>query len=129
MLNLHIVNDRYGRPEGSQFTFINDNGCSTIDYFIVSQPLFDFVFHFAVEPVTESCHLPIRMFMRCSVRNESVENKVIKDFYDLNENNCEAFCQNLGNRILEGCLDDVESILDDVDADTNIVVDKFEEAV
>lgn len=55
----YIVNGRIGYDKNrGDFTFINDNGCSVIDYFIVSKEMFDLIDNFTVACRPEKDHLP-----------------------------------------------------------------------
>jgi len=58
-----ISNGRFG-PESEQYTFMNKNGCSVIDYLIISKSMFRLINNFAVLSNSESCHFPISIALR-----------------------------------------------------------------
>ena len=45
-----------------KFTFISVQGCSVVDYFLMSSSLLDFVYTFSVEDRTESDHMPVELY-------------------------------------------------------------------
>ena len=62
-LGIHIVNGRMPQDIAGEFTFINKNGCSVIDYVLLSSSLFKNIKSFTVLPNDVSCHFPLKMEM------------------------------------------------------------------
>ena len=64
--DLYIINGRFGAGD---FTFINQNGASVIDYFIVSKHLLTNTISFQVLSATESCYLLIPLVIdgQCNI--------------------------------------------------------------
>ncbi|WAR16569.1 hypothetical protein MAR_031163, partial [Mya arenaria] len=68
VLSCYIVNGRFGRYDrGAGFTFINQNGCSVIDYYIVTKDLFDIITLFEIKSCTESSHVPLSLTLKIKV--------------------------------------------------------------
>jgi exonuclease III len=131
VFSCYIVNGRVGKCTGSDgFTFINQNGCSTIDYFIVSRNIFELITSFEIQSNTESCHFPISMSVKSlqsnckkiNVRNEDL-------FYDLHKGNCEAYLNCLSENILNGGFAALDTMLRDHDIDINLVMQEFESVI
>ena len=57
--DMHVLNGRCGDDVEGNFTFINQNGCSCIDYVVCSRDLFEHVTQFAVQKCERSCHFPV----------------------------------------------------------------------
>ena len=58
--NCIIPNVRFGDDKGvGRFTFLNQNGCSVIDYYIVSKAFMNLDENFIVHDMPDSSHLPI----------------------------------------------------------------------
>jgi len=51
-------------PESEQYTFMNMNGCSVIDYLIISKSMLRLITNFAVLSNSKSCHFPISIALR-----------------------------------------------------------------
>ena len=61
-LQVYIVNWRLGKDKNKEsFTYIDPNGCSLIDYLLLSRDLFDSISDFSIETRTESTHLPVKV--------------------------------------------------------------------
>ena len=48
------------------FTYISENGCSVIDYFVVSSSILHKCTNFKITPLTESKHAAVEMHLMCS---------------------------------------------------------------
>jgi len=57
--NMHVLNGRCGDDTEGQFTFINERGCSCIDYVICSSDMFNWIKDFSVDTCDTSCHFPV----------------------------------------------------------------------
>lgn len=67
----YIVKGRFGdTPESSGYTFINTNGCSTIDSFVVTKGIFDLITRFCINSQSASCHLSVSIELRCYTNSE-----------------------------------------------------------
>ena len=64
--NIHILNGRIYPDVKGNFTYISEQGCSLIDYGIVSTDLFEYVLYFEVIIRPESKHLPIVCSLKCN---------------------------------------------------------------
>jgi hypothetical protein len=63
--SLLIVNGRLGTDKGiGDCTYVSSNGCSTIDYYIVSRALFDNVKDFRIDNNGLYDNLPIILFLK-----------------------------------------------------------------
>ena len=57
---IYIANGRIGNDKGiGNYTFIGTQGCSVIDYVIMSPHLFNITDYFDIEKQAESSHLPL----------------------------------------------------------------------
>ena len=62
LFDLQLINgcrpwDNYGK-----FTFLSDQGCNVVGYFLMSSSLLDFVHTFSVEDRIESDHMPVELY-------------------------------------------------------------------
>ena len=63
---LRIVNGRFGKDTGKgDYTFFSTNGCSVIDYFIVSKPIINIISNFQIISYPESSHMPVLLMLKC----------------------------------------------------------------
>ena len=129
----YIVNGRFGKDaDKGEFTFVNENGCSTIDYFILSKELLGCITDFEVVNNVESSHLPVFLELKRSiVLNEStpVSKGTTRIKYTIDKNNCEDYFQTLANNIEKGCFDEFESELQNPEKGVNELLSLFETAV
>jgi hypothetical protein len=129
----YIVNGRYGKDAGKgEFTFLNENGCSTIDYFILSKKVIEIVSDFEVLSHAESCHSPIYIELAAK-QNTSKASKDLnladKTWYKINENNSGGYLQNMSENIENGCFDTFESLLGNGDSSIDVVLKSLEDAI
>ena len=83
VFSCYIVNGRFGNCTGGEgFTFINQTGCSVIDYNVVSRNILDFVVNFKIQSNTESSHFPLTLSLRNTICNKQTrEGKTDHTFY------------------------------------------------
>lgn len=129
VFSCYIVNGRFGSG-GDGYTFINQNGCSIIDYFIVSRNIYDLITMFEIQANTESSHLPISLGVKtvpCVSKKNNSKNEDL--FYDLHKDNSEEYLNCLSENILNGCFTTLDTMLGDQNTDINTVVQEFETAI
>ena len=68
--DVHILNGRYSNDMKESFTYISTNGCSVIDYIILSTSMMESVHEFSIENYDVSHHMPLRIILNM-VLNES----------------------------------------------------------
>ena len=68
--DIHVLNGRHGLDKEGNFTFINNNGCSCIDYMVCSTSLFKLVTDFYVKDFGVSAHLPLVCQIECYKKTE-----------------------------------------------------------
>ena len=132
----YIVNGRFGNDKGKgEFTFINANGCSTIDYFILSKKLIEYVKNFEVLEHAYSSHLPIclELFIDIESGDTDIEdvNRVEGSsiWYNLNDENCTVYEHKMFESIKNGLFDLFEEKLCDFTTHINEVLSAFENAI
>ena len=85
---IHILNGRSPGDRDGEITCVANDGCSIVDYFIVSSSLFPLVSKFEIVNRSESVHLPLSCCLsfniseqsdRCEVGNEETS-KYFKKF-------------------------------------------------
>ena len=94
-----IVNGRFGKDANNgHFTFINQNGCSVIDYFIVSNKLISVIQDFEIS-YPDSTHMPVLLNLKCpsigSRRMENVNHHYKTIRYNLDSRNSNLYVQTL----------------------------------
>ena len=62
LFDLQLINGCRPWDNHDKFTFKSDQGCSVVDYFLMSNSLLDFVHTFSVEDRTESDHMPVELY-------------------------------------------------------------------
>ncbi len=65
-LNLHIANGRVEGDNNGEFTFINRNGHSVIDYVMTSTEMFNWITSVEVLSLDVGCHFPLLCKLRCT---------------------------------------------------------------
>ena len=76
-----IVNGRYGDDRAGEFTFINRNGRSTIDYLVTEKDNLPMIKSFHVASRVESCHMPLCFEIILHEHFDSVNNDDIDTFH------------------------------------------------
>lgn len=71
LLNVHMLNGRTPGDEHGEFTCTANDGCSLVDYNIVSTELFDKICRFRVEDRDESDHFPLACKMQFRKKSNS----------------------------------------------------------
>jgi hypothetical protein len=123
----YIVNGRFGIDSGD-FTFINNNGCSVIDYFIATKGLFDVVSNFEVLSNADCCHLPLCMHILSSHQANSVSDRPNEScFYEID--NADTFIESVTEHILSGSFGKLDTMLSDPMSDIDSIVVELESAV
>jgi len=124
-----IANGRFG-PESEQYTFMNKNGCSVIDYLIISKSMFRLINNFAVLSNSESCHFPISIalgiFNAKHINNVHTEEKTR---YDINAENAHVYSNCISENIDKGVFEYVFNSLSDVDVPIDNIILEFEKAI
>jgi len=106
------VNGHLGDPQNSgSFTFVNQNGCSTIDFVIVTRPIFKDVSDFTLLHNTESIHTPLLLQTKIHAEKRSQNKPKQKTFYNIDCDNADAYKQCLTDSILQGSFDRVEEMI------------------
>ena len=130
--NCFVVNGRCGSDTGiGDFTFINQNGCSVIDYFVLSASLFDIVSNFNIVSRPESCHMPITMelyYVHTTTPVESDDGDS-KTFYNWNDSNIDLYKENIRDHILSGAFNNFDALVNDYESDINDVLNAFENVI
>ena len=129
-----IVNGRFGKDANNgHFTFINQNGCSVIDYFIVSNELISIIHDFEILSYPDSTHLPVLLNLECpsigARRMEDVNHHHNTVRYNLDSRNSNLYVQTLQadkNKELFLCF---EENVTDFNVPIDHVVSSFESAV
>jgi len=123
--DLYITNGRFGAGD---FTFINQNGASVIDFFIVSKHLLTNTISFQVLSATESCHLPISLVIdgQCYIpRPQEDTADTITYKYHLNR---DKYLRLISESILKGCFDKVDDLIN-ISTDVDSVIDELEKGI
>ena len=63
--DFHILNGASEGDRNGSFTFVSQQGCSVIDYFIISDSLCSMSSHMSVESRVESSHMPVTCSLQC----------------------------------------------------------------
>ena len=124
-----IVNGRFGNDyKIGEVTFINKNGCSLIDYCIVSKALTNMVSNFNVLNRPESCHLPILVELKQihSTETHEKQDNVPNTFYDWGSDSSEVYSENICNYVLKGEFDMLENMICDSEKNINDILETFE---
>ena len=62
LFDLQLINGRQPWDNHGKFTFISDQGCSVVDYFLMSSSLLDFVHTLSADDRIESDHRPVELY-------------------------------------------------------------------
>ena len=121
--NLLIANGRLGSDKGiGEFTFYGQNGCSAVDYLLLSLLDFETISHFNVCETTEfSDHAGITFGIFCKKRtqiDQSTPNETPPRKILWNENKAESFKNDVSN--LCGLFDSLSQSLEQDSSETNI---------
>ena len=118
-LNVHIANGRAKGDERGEYTFINQNGHSVIDYFIMSTPMFDWIENFEVLRYDVGCHLPVVCELKwcayCSCQDNSDSDLQIITLHEYhrcnwNSDNNVIFRNNLNEENVIESLNEISSM-------------------
>ena len=94
-LELCIINGTCKGDQNGAFTYICENGCSAIDYFLLSCPLYAKLFDTCKLEVlerTDSKHLPVRLTLELQHENLELKSEPIRiEKYIWDENKIELF--------------------------------------
>jgi len=71
---MHVTNGRTSGDDNGEFTFIAAQGCSVIDYCIVSSDIFAYVQEFRVVSDPMSDHMPIQACITRSIESDMSTN-------------------------------------------------------
>ena len=125
-----IVNGRVGHDKDvGDFTFINQNGSSVVDYFIVSNNLVNQIVDFNILLRPESCHMPISLVMKSLKRVATDACATPYTFYDWSETNISTYTTDIHNTVLSGVFDKIDDLIDDTNVNINFVLIEFENAI
>lgn len=93
MFGCYIVNGHVDDHQTSGgFTFINHNGCSAVDDFIVTRQLFDIIVDFKILENTESSHFPICLSTEVFLHEEAKPKNNSKNKCSCNIDNTNWIC-------------------------------------
>ena len=124
-----VLNGRFGKDSNvGEYTFINQNGCSVIDYFILSRSLINLIADFDVVSRPESCHLPLSMDLKgvCHFSKNGNNDSVHCTYYNWNTDTNVIYADNVNAYVLAGYFDELDLLIDDDEADVNGVLNAFE---
>ncbi|WAR13893.1 hypothetical protein MAR_004025 [Mya arenaria] len=125
-----IVNGRFGADKGKgEFTFVNQQGSSVIDYYIVSKAITDYIVDFKVNPRIECSHCAITLSLTIPaiIANDDSPSNVT--YVDINENNKAAFINILRKNVLNGCFAEFENQLADQNANIDDILLQIENTI
>ena len=131
----YIVNGRYGKDAGKgEFSFVSVNGCSTIDYFILSRKCLDLILGFEVMANVESSHFPVFLELgRKYVANVNMIDddnlKYCRTKYNIKDTNSNEYINTLSESIARGEFIELENKLHNKDVSIDSVIDSFESIV
>ena len=101
MFGICIVNGRSGNDKGvGNFTFVNSNGSSVIDYMLISNDCLDRLANFSIGERTESCHFPLE----ATVLAESASDNV-------SDSNCSNHAKNQFYLIKDSTIESIRNTL------------------
>ena len=127
---IYIINGRLGRDANNgSFTYIGPNGCSVIDYLLLSQELFDCVTEFSIETRTESTHLPITVHfcMRKQVRvpddtATADDGKIFEKKFSRLPKDINCYLENIKNAFTTDFLDEILVKIENATIDVNEII-------
>ena len=127
--HLTIVNGRLLGDFDGNFTCFQTNGCSVVDYCIVSNSLYKCINYFKVEDlVYYSDHSPITLNLKCNmfqVKHQKFTGKKI-DKFKWNEQDRINFCTVLQS---EDCSDKLKTLIQNMKKNPRYAVKEFEKFV
>ena len=114
--SIYIANGRVGNDKNiGNFTYIGAQGCSVIDYVIMSADLFNITENFDIDNRTESSHLPLVIMSKEHARPRVVEMTQLNDetsfFYSRKSTDIDTFVQNM-SRFCQS--EDIQSLYVDI---------------
>ena len=124
-----IVN---GRLDDGDYTFIDTIGCSVIDYFIATKPVYDFIVDLSVGSRSESKHLPVACYLECvmnTVPNNSDQPQAEVYYKFSSDDERMEFKETISNNITDGHFDAFDSKLRNYEADINEVIQELEQLI
>lgn len=132
---LRIANGRLFKDQNvGDFTFVNHNGCSVIDYLLYTDNIVKSINDFGIETRSESSHLPIRVHLKCYTCNSdhhTTATSNIKQKYVFNQKNCNAFEEKLSYVFTDELYNEIDSLLEsqltDIDTLVSTVTDLIKE--
>jgi len=128
---LIIVNGLKSFHCSSDFTFISDQGCSVIDYFVVSQSLLLQLEHFQIIPVVETKHAAIEMLLFVE-NTTTLQNRINTvqvtscDKYKWDDQHSGVFVANMNSDFVKKVITEATFL---VDIDINQALSKFNECL
>jgi hypothetical protein len=128
----YIANGRLQNGCSDGFTFINSNGSSTIDYFILSKGLIDIACKLDVLNRTESDHLPLSLEL-CTSNNNIVPQSCNEDdssvVYNMNVDNADVYLNNLSESAMDGKFDHIDRMLNDLTVSVSEIISQIEHTI
>ena len=121
----YIVNGRFGTDKDiGEYTFINQNGSSVIDYFIASKSVLHRVHQMEVVCNSLCNHLPLMMELDCNITdvfsNSGNVSEEVK--FNINQGNCDDYARCLADRVIEGHFDNFVSLVENQYANADEIV-------
>ena len=127
--SLYIANGRFG-DLSSMSTFINRNGQSLIDYFVVSKNVFWKIYNVSTLISTESCHVPVELIINeIPVKCNSSKYNQQKESVKLDHNNANDYLACLTESALGGGFETIELMIDDKTSNITEIVQKLENVI
>ena len=131
-LELCIINGTCKGDKNGAFTYICENGCSVIDYFLLSCPLYVKLFDTCKLEVlerTDGKHLPVRLTLELQDENlepKSEQTPIRIEKYIWDENKIELFKEAIQS---EKFVSEYKDALSCISQDADLALDKFNECI
>ena len=99
-----IANGRFGNDVNKgDYTFINRNGCNTIDYFVISENIAKCITDFEILSSPDSAHMPVFIEFCITILSKP-PGKVLKNYedvtnYNIDVTNSASYLKNLSDEI------------------------------
>jgi len=86
-----MLNGRHSNDMDGSFTYISTNGCSVIDYIILSTSMMESVHEFSIENYDVSHHMPLKLILKMALEEDKNEEPQTLKFntYDIYKWNAE----------------------------------------
>ena len=124
---LSIVNGSIEYLCCGNFTYVSPNGCSVVDYFILSNSLLNLVSRMSVGERIESKHMPIELVLKCktgSTPNKDVQTEIKIEKYVWDKERATEYINSITSPPLQGLLSEAADLVDqDIDESLSKLTD------